>query len=187
MEKNNEIYDSMYKSIDRFTRYSPETVRAIDEYFVECNYLEEIANDGIKILVKTYDWSLNKYLSTVYNDLILYTKNNDEKDKDEYRYVVTRGLLEILIVKIVDMENTHDDTPEDVVEYIKDSIIKLANNLDMSIHTKDISFEYIMEFKRYTIDNISNVSNIDLSDDFLCLGWFSRNSNTMCIYSGDLC
>lgn len=85
------------------------------------------------------------------------------------------------------MENTQDYDPEDVVEYIEESIRRLGNHLEMTITTKNITFNYIMEFMRYSIENISKTSSVDLSDDFLCVGWFSRDSNIMCVYSGDLC
>ena len=85
MVKNTKAYDSMYKSIDRFIRYSPDSARAIDEYFIECDYLAEIADDGIKIVMKTYDWSLNRYLTTIYDDIILSIVNKDENDKNDYK------------------------------------------------------------------------------------------------------
>lgn len=187
MVKNTKAYDSMYKSIDRFIRYSPDSARAIDEYFIECDYLAEIADDGVKIVMKTYDWSLNRYLTTIYDDLIVSIANKDKNDRNDYKNVLTRGLLEIFIIKVVDMENTQDYDPEDVVDCIEESIRRLGNHLEMAITTKNITFNYIMAFMRYSIENISKTSNVDLSDDFLCVGWFSRDSNIMCVYSGDLC
>lgn len=140
-------------AIDKLYRYSPDSAeRMTGRLNPEGeSYFGELVSDGTKVVIKTYDWSYNKFFN-LGKELSVTTYNLNPKDKESGTPYFIKGLLEILSIISIELLLEDSMSDDDAIIEIGIMIEKLSEHLEVSVSMLNIDVKFLNAFKEHLED-----------------------------------